>query len=1270
MSSQVWFASLLAVAAVTASVVAGSPPIGPEPIGPFVNGRFPSSSPFMGSGVLAEAFPSLDWESPIVAVPFPGGADLLVGEMAGRIYRVLDSDTAETRELVLDITDRAWYYDWAGPNTKHGGMQTFVLHPEFGEGTGNDYVYTYYLHNPTGVRTDPYYDRVARFTWDGSSFDPSSELIMIQQFDTAAGHDGGGMAFGGDGFLYITVGDEGTQGSAAIQHTQRIDDRFRSGVWRIDVDMLGEPISHAIRRQPSSDNVPPSYEVSYTQGYYVPNTNPWQDPDGGVLEEFYAIGLRNPHRLAYDAMTDQFWIGDVGQDSREEVDLMNQPGLNFQWAFKEGTVPGAGEPPTPLIGVSRGPIIEYPHGNAIGNCVIGGVVYRGTLFPGLYGKYLFGDNGSGAVWALQENAGTLLGLTAVTQVPGSLFSGLASFGVDTQGELLLMKMGAQGTGMIYRMVPPHADGPIMPDTISATGVFDDNETLTPAPGFIPYTVNAPLWTAGTIKMRWIAIPNDGVPDSPDELIGYSETGSWTFPVGTVLAKHFAHPDGHPLETRVFVHAYEGWYGATYKWRPDGSDADLLANGGEEELTIDGETFTYLYPAANQCGLCHKANAGSVLGVRTRQLNGPYTYPGGETVNQIEMLSTLGFLPAGLDEAALDGVLTSAALDDPSATLEFRTRSYIDSNCAHCHQPGNAQAFFDARLTTSLFDQGIVCGGVRNDLGITGARIVRPADLDRSLMHLRLISEEGCCAMPPIARGRIDDEAAAVMGEWIESLPVVDEMIGNDTSEDAPFLDAHHPSLYVNESAAFTNTTGSDLVLRIEDFSFYARSPANPITPFLVRIDGDNDFTVVAIGQTRTSAEYGAGQNVFPFVDDVVPTIMLAPWETVTVGFMDSFADGSGWGEGTMIPAVVNGSADEIWALLPAPLIPAAGGFVADRDTPSIALGEAIAVTNAGLAVSPYTGLHRSYKVNVRLVVENDCEVFPPVAAIDSDGDGIPDLVECPQASGTFVANGGFENTAVHPQTWTYLDAGDVEGWQTTSPDNLVEIWTSGFLGVPAFEGEQFCELNGTGSGGGLYQDVATQVGAQLRWRFAHRGRNGPETISLCIGRPGYDMQSVIEVTTDNSAWVVYEGVYEVTNPEQTTTRCMWMSMNGGSSGNLLDAATFGPDCDADGDGIDNYMDDDSDGDGIPDEIEGAGDADGDQVPNFLDLDSDGDGIPDAVECGNRQPEAVGLSGIVRGPRSPWDCDLDGDGTPNFLDPDSDDDGVPDWVEAILNLPPR
>ncbi|WP_226895398.1 ThuA domain-containing protein [Luteolibacter marinus] len=926
---------------------------GPQPVGPFSNGVLPTLS-IVPTGVeLSEAFPALDWESPIDAKPWPEQpGQLMIAEMDGRIFKVADDDAATTRELVLDVRNVVWYLNWdqgvdpGAPGQpdkihKHGGILSTAFHPQFGKGLGKDFLYIYYLHNPNDdapAANPPFYDRLARYTWNGTAF--VSPQILINQYDTVKGHEGGGMCFGADGFLYLAVGDEGNESGDAEADTQKIDDRFRSGVWRIDVDMQGGAISHPIRRLPAGPG-------SYTQNYFIPSDNPWvvapEIAESPVLEEFYAIGLREPHRMSFDAATGLFWIGDVGASAREEVDVMDGPGLNFEWSYKEGTNPGFADPPAVPIGTDRAPVHDYEHG--VGNCIIGGYVYRGTAIPELVGKYLYGDNGSQLLYALEYDPQTQQTLSVEQFGQGraaGIWEGISSFGIDSAGEPLLLQLGAgvNGNAVISRIKPagPPAPGTwTYPALLSETGVFADVPTLTPAPAMIPYDVNMPLWSAGMEKKRWVMIPNDGVADSPAEQITYSQSGNWQFPVGTVFVKHFARPDtGAPLETRLLVHGTDGWGGVTYKWRADGSEADLLEEGAEEVLTVGSDTFEYLYPSRSQCNQCHTPVSGPVLGFRTRQLNRIFDYPGGSPANQIESLSVAGFIPQSITVDKLAGVLTSTPHDDPVASDEDWVRSYFDSNCSHCHQPGgSSRAFFDARLSTPLPSQSIICGPVIDGLGAPAPAVIKPGSIENSVLLQRINTIDECCSMPPLAKGIVDDVAVARVADWIlgmnaDSCTKTGSFYGGGFLGSTPSpgpdpeLDLWHSNLVVNEAATFTNPTAGPLVLTLDRFRFNAGIAGDPLTPFVVRVNADNDFTVLAIGSTRVT--YVPGANDLPFSDSPA-TVTVGAGETIAVGFLDALPDGSG-GTGAGVITWQAGGA-EVWH----------SGGPLDGDSASLTIGQ-------------------------------------------------------------------------------------------------------------------------------------------------------------------------------------------------------------------------------------------------------------------------------------------------------------------------------------------
>jgi uncharacterized repeat protein (TIGR03806 family) len=311
-----------------------------------------------------------------------------------------------------------------------------------------------------------------------------------------------------------------------------------------------------------------------------------------------------------------------------------------------------------------------------------------------------------------------------------------------------------------------ADPADLPPLLSQTGAFASVADLTPNRGLIPYEVNSPLWSDGAAKRRWIALPGDS-------RIGFSPTGEWTFPAGTVFVKHFE-MEGRRLETRFLVVGEKrSGYGATYKWRADGTDAELLADGLTEDVMVGGRKLKWTYPSRNDCLACHTTNAGLVLGVKTRQLNGDFRYPEtGITSNQLRTLSRLDMFrnpPKDGDVARLDRLV---AIADKGASPEQRVRSYLDANCAHCHRPGGARGLFDARFDVPLGRQNIVNGEVAAaDLAVPGAKLVAPGDPAMSMLYQRMNRRRDVFNMPPLATHQIDQEAVGVVAQWIKSLPV-------------------------------------------------------------------------------------------------------------------------------------------------------------------------------------------------------------------------------------------------------------------------------------------------------------------------------------------------------------------------------------------------------------------------------------------------------------------------------------------------------------------
>jgi uncharacterized repeat protein (TIGR03806 family) len=311
----------------------------------------------------------------------------------------------------------------------------------------------------------------------------------------------------------------------------------------------------------------------------------------------------------------------------------------------------------------------------------------------------------------------------------------------------------------------------LPPLLSQTGVFRSLRDLTPNPGIVPYDVISPLWGDGAAKRRWVALPGDA-------RIGFAPTDPWKFPAGTVFIKHFEiGTPPHRLETRLLVVDETGYgYGVTYKWRPDQREADLLADGLTEEITVPSPAGPrkqqWTYPGRGDCLTCHTRPAGFVLGPKTLQLNGPHRYPEtGVTDNQLRTWSHLRLFTRPPDETALPGLGKLAALADTSASPEQRARSYLDANCAHCHRPGGARGLFDARFEVPLARQNLIRGPVAAaDLGVKNPELIAPGDPERSMLYQRMLRRQDVFRMPPLATHEVDREAAAVLRAWILSLP--------------------------------------------------------------------------------------------------------------------------------------------------------------------------------------------------------------------------------------------------------------------------------------------------------------------------------------------------------------------------------------------------------------------------------------------------------------------------------------------------------------------
>ncbi len=711
--------------------------------------------------------------------------------------------------------------DWSGvtqTSFDEQGFYSAIFHPQFANPTDpKRFLFICYTHqlvegaNTSGEFADSYW-RLTRVEFDADgTVIPDSETVLISLYDPQQWHNGGAMFFGDDGFLYLSNGDGGDH-DGSYGTSQELDGSLFACIIRIDVDEQGGEISHPIRRQPTEIvELPDGIKASYTQNYYIPSDNPWvNDPGPGdtespAMEELYAIGLRSPHSMQYDLQSKQVWIGDVGQLSREELNMFlldstdprgPNEGLNFGWNIQEGfTGPDL---PEDAPGIETRPIHDYDR--SVGICIIGGFIYRGSHFEEqLGGKALFGDNRVAKLWSLEYEEGEAPIVNELTRLSdggilnGGDVLGLTNICQDKNGEILLLySAGAKSPkGKLYTLeyIGTTEDPPTL---LSQTGAFTDLETLTPAPALLPYTVNSPLWSDNAEKLRWIALPNDGLHDTPAEQIEFYEAANWVFPAGTVLVKHFDLPLdlGNPkitrrLETRFIVCLpYGRKYGVTYRWNDAQTEATLLEQGETgtyEVIQSNGAALqqTWQFPSRSDCISCHNDASGQALGVRTHQLHTPSSFGGDSSKsNQLTIWNNLKMFNHALSESLIENTLRSAGLEDETYPLEHRVRSYLDSNCAHCHQPGGSGPGFDARLTTPLNAQQLINSPLRPDLegrfdliadSDEDAQIV-PGKTSLSAVHFRLAhSQPDSAAMPPLAKSLVDEAAVKAVADWIQSL---------------------------------------------------------------------------------------------------------------------------------------------------------------------------------------------------------------------------------------------------------------------------------------------------------------------------------------------------------------------------------------------------------------------------------------------------------------------------------------------------------------------
>jgi glucose/arabinose dehydrogenase/mono/diheme cytochrome c family protein len=789
---------------VSTSKVAGSP----EPPLPFT---------------IERTLPLAKVSCPITVAHQPG-SDRLIYSSEGwsyspsQVLRIRDDAATFEPEVLIPADDATVHY-------------AITFHPRFAE-NGHVFIGSNGLKSPDGrVPEDgKKRTRITRYVIDREppyAFHRDSATVIIEW--PSDGHNGGDMAFGADGTMYVGSGD-GTSDSDADRVGQDLT-TLRAKILRIDPDHPDEDVPHDGRH------------------YSVPKDNPIFDADSpiatvpGARPETWAYGLRQPWRIVSEPEAGRLWVGNQGQDLWEQIYLIER-GANYGWSVVEGTHKFNESQPAGPTPFSK-PVAEHPHADA--RAMTGGLVYRGSALPELRGAYLYADYSTGRIWGIRHDGSRVTWHELIADTPLQI----TAFGTDSKGEILICDHQPGDKGGFYRLVPAPpaaADAPPFPRKLSESGLFADVAAHRMVEGVIPYEPASPLWSDGTHKARFFALPpaRDAAGATVPAKIGVTDARGWNFPNGTVLVKSFAidEVEGDPatrrwIETRFMLKEQGEWVGYSYEWNDEQTDAELVAAGGKDrEFTIRTaglatdatgvKTQQWHYPSRTECMVCHSRASNYVLGLCTVQLNRDYDYQavlgaGHAVDNQLRTLEHLGLLEVNwwgdavgrlLGRAAAAGVekddrwpwvgqrtatrdpdswkfskhvspMLSRAPErtnrlvnpyDDSHSLEARARSYLHSNCSSCHVfagGGNALIeleYLTAYKTRPLADmKAIGVKPLHATFDLPDARLIAAGHPERSVLHARM-SRRGPGQMPQLATAIVDERAVALVRDWILSLP--------------------------------------------------------------------------------------------------------------------------------------------------------------------------------------------------------------------------------------------------------------------------------------------------------------------------------------------------------------------------------------------------------------------------------------------------------------------------------------------------------------------
>ena len=705
----------------------------------------------------------------------PGSDRIFVTEQWGKVYSLPADRDCRKPDLFVDISQLVARHNASRPAAEAlgpGNVFHLAFHPDFAT---NRFCYLCYT---VGYRDEsrpahPAGTRVVRLTVidDGGvpRADPASEVEVITW--PAGGHNGGCLAFGPDGMLYVSAGDGGDHFPEDPHKSGQSVSDLRATIMRIDVD-----------------------HPDPGRGYAIPADNPFVDVPG-ARPEIWSFGHRNPWKISVDRETGELWAGDVGLEVWELVCRV-KPGDNYGWSLQEGSNPIRPDGP-------RGPApvvkawCEVPH--TAGASITGGFVYRGEKFPELVGRYVFGDWSTRRVWSIATagaGPGPLVDLVAPT-------IRVVAFAENPAGELFILDYDDGSIHTLERNDEIAVAG-AFPERLSETGLFADTARLEPMPGVTPFEIAAEAWADHATASRLIGLPGSGSvklhPGKPP-VQGSTLSHKLGYPPGTVLTKTFSlrmraddPTSERRLETQLLHFDGRHFHGYSYAWNEAGTDADLVAAEGKSlplaiaDPAIPGGVRhqTWRFLGRSECQRCHNEWAGWSLAFDVAQLNRDLPVAGGgKGINQLREFRSRGLLEDVVIEPNLeadpfatvqrpgpeDALPRLANPHDRSLSLDARARAYLQVNCAGCHRFGGGSVphvHLNAEIATADLE---VLGmrPARGDFAIPEARVIVPGEPHRSTLWYRMATT-GPGRMPHIGAELVDEAGLALAREWIAALP--------------------------------------------------------------------------------------------------------------------------------------------------------------------------------------------------------------------------------------------------------------------------------------------------------------------------------------------------------------------------------------------------------------------------------------------------------------------------------------------------------------------